>query len=1154
MKKKIALILASAMAISTVLPMNVFGAVVNSGVTPSQGPIPKETLLYDRLLQDIDPELQPTPLPVPTNVTNRKGSDLNLRLDYELKDGNANTFQVNLEKADWAFENENTATGAVELNYNDTFSYYNSSTKRYTYAGASYGIQRAIVEAVKAANGITTTAGVNIPDVKQIDAAFAGIAYQEAIESPNSTTYSHTHENQTLNNRVENNGVLGTHTSNTPVPVAFGYVEDPANPGTYIFETSTSRSYYPGTVDHAVDDIIKSLFVMYNKVGTAQDLGLRILTVYNTAGDPTSGINELETLKNYDRFHTAIKTGIYQKAGVYGSADYYMDISGLYKTTATVTILNKISQQVINEMNGNYYNTYNAFVRIPLVAKTHKDASGDIKVNATSVGTNNTVIVGGTFTLGSLLDAATSVTVSVGEVTTERDTFIIDKLILKENLIGSIRGNRGKTPPTGYTDSDPDFSREGNLGNNELGNEGPIMITAPAGYKFLIPDPDKTKKTTDGKVLVDGGLIKTPINVTFEDNGRTYTRKIGNFDATGDLKINNSPVPANTTTNITDAGYGKLANGGTMSYGYHVTSGANAYRSIVITTGADFQPSTSHTGTMFIENLQLINYGGDINYGEDVKITVRGGGVKEQTITVGKRVDRGVSLRIDTGSGHAPYNAVTNLVSGRFEPYTLNPETMTNDRVYTNVNANDKTHRTARVIFEELTSNSWWAERKTTFTLPEGVKFIKVDVIDSSLIYANSKENNSTVVIPGISKGVVPNLGEYVTKSGNNSHDKVWVDDNVLTIESTTKDRVGKAKIVMDIWVSVEADYAPGADKKDITLTVDGDFSIPANEEAPAPLVIATAQAPVTVDAKVTNVKIGFQVVPTADVTLTENFAGALQKDKTIVLSMDKFVTSTGGLILTDDYKDNFTISTGNITLGKKSGNVIVTKASTTASTIKFSDVAVSIDRTVPFSNKNAYKLIAGGSAIAANSHANDSRISKGLNGDNRATFGTKGIAVDYLKVATGSSDVLTEEVKVTIGENTYTMNGVEKEMDAAAYLTEDGNTMVPIRFVANALGVQDTDIVWDDSIKRVTIFLGDSGRSVQWTANNDTMKVNGADITMVGANNQKVTPEIVDSRLYIPFRQIGRAFGVTVDWDPAPPGTAIFNPTQLVETAAAAE
>ena len=112
-----------------------------------------------------------------------------------------------------------------------------------------------------------------------------------------------------------------------------------------------------------------------------------------------------------------------------------------------------------------------------------------------------------------------------------------------------------------------------------------------------------------------------------------------------------------------------------------------------------------------------------------------------------------------------------------------------------------------------------------------------------------------------------------------------------------------------------------------------------------------------------------------------------------------------------------------------------------------------------------------------------------------------------------------------TIGETTYTLNGEEMTMDVAPYIKND-RTFLPVRFVSNAVGVSDDNILWNDATKTVTILKGD--RTVQMTINSKIMKVNGADVAI------DVAPEIKADRTMLPIRALSTALGCEILWDDA--------------------
>ena len=69
----------------------------------------------------------------------------------------------------------------------------------------------------------------------------------------------------------------------------------------------------------------------------------------------------------------------------------------------------------------------------------------------------------------------------------------------------------------------------------------------------------------------------------------------------------------------------------------------------------------------------------------------------------------------------------------------------------------------------------------------------------------------------------------------------------------------------------------------------------------------------------------------------------------------------------------------------------------------------------------------------------------------------------------TATTDTLT--VQTTIGNSTISVNGANSTMDVAPVLI-DGRTLVPVRFVSEALGAE---VEWDATTRTVTIFPGDA-------------------------------------------------------------------------------
>jgi len=110
-----------------------------------------------------------------------------------------------------------------------------------------------------------------------------------------------------------------------------------------------------------------------------------------------------------------------------------------------------------------------------------------------------------------------------------------------------------------------------------------------------------------------------------------------------------------------------------------------------------------------------------------------------------------------------------------------------------------------------------------------------------------------------------------------------------------------------------------------------------------------------------------------------------------------------------------------------------------------------------------------------------------------------------------------------TVDSRQYTLWGTAKEMDVAPYI-EDSRTYVPIRYAAYAMGLTDSDIVWDEAARVVTLTKG--GSTVKLFVGSYNMWVNGIPTPM------DVVPEIRAGRTFLPVAWVAGAFRQTAIWD----------------------
>lgn len=253
-------------------------------------------------------------------------------------------------------------------------------------------------------------------------------------------------------------------------------------------------------------------------------------------------------------------------------------------------------------------------------------------------------------------------------------------------------------------------------------------------------------------------------------------------------------------------------------------------------------------------------------------------------------------------------------------------------------------------------------------------------------------------------------------------------------------------------------------------------------------------------------------------VLLKETKAGEWIQGEKIVLALEESNIKYSGL-------PEVWVTSGDLRLGEAVivGNRIeipVIRSSHTASTVVMRDFKVTVDRTIATGN---YSLEVGGGAFTSLATSQD--IMPIVQG----TF----IQINETSIQTPSkpNDVITPEEEVeegltqvsfTLGQTTYQSGDKLKEMDAAPY-GSNGRTMLPIKYVAEALGISAADIHWNNTTKTVTVY-GEQIVTIQ--LGSYVMGVNGEEITM------SATPEAVNGRIFVPVAEISRAMNITTHWD----------------------
>lgn len=116
------------------------------------------------------------------------------------------------------------------------------------------------------------------------------------------------------------------------------------------------------------------------------------------------------------------------------------------------------------------------------------------------------------------------------------------------------------------------------------------------------------------------------------------------------------------------------------------------------------------------------------------------------------------------------------------------------------------------------------------------------------------------------------------------------------------------------------------------------------------------------------------------------------------------------------------------------------------------------------------------------------------------------------------------------IGQNSYEAGGQKFPMDVAPYI-RNGRSYVPIRYLANALGVSDQEISWDQATRTATLSRGNLSLKLQVGSCFLAREVAGQSPVLLVMD---VVPEVRSGRLFLPGRFVAAWLGYAAAWDAA--------------------
>ena len=435
--------------------------------------------------------------------------------------------------------------------------------------------------------------------------------------------------------------------------------------------------------------------------------------------------------------------------------------------------------------------------------------------------------------------------------------------------------------------------------------------------------------------------------------------------------------------------------------------------------------------------------------------------------------------------------------------------------IYSGVNVanegitDDSDHEALEVTLEEPTAGTLDAKKVLTMELPDGVYATAVEVGQ------NDFGADATAFAAAYKKG---------------DYEKFEFARRTLTATPETNKDGGKLEFTLKLVAE------PGF-TGDVTLKVDGAGMDKAQE-----VKIAKFVSPYTVEASQNDLIIDYRntKVPT-NIVVKEAEDGLWKKGSEFKFSLDRNIDTENDATYTVDDKSDLEVKKIKNDLGFR-----VDKESGDAATVTISDISLYMSRNLAAGAYDLQLDTTGSNefmkqAILAPTGVKTEEATvkyQYYNNDDSFNHVVKEGFVNIITAGRDQDDAsFTKKVVVPVGEK-YIIAGEEQvALDVPAYISAAGYTMLPVRAVATALGINNNNVLWNQASRTVTILYGQ--RIITMVAGQKVVTVNGNTIPA------SATVQIKDGRTFLPMRDLATALGVTdITWDAATK-TATMNGNQ---------
>ena len=458
--------------------------------------------------------------------------------------------------------------------------------------------------------------------------------------------------------------------------------------------------------------------------------------------------------------------------------------------------------------------------------------------------------------------------------------------------------------------------------------------------------------------------------------------------------------------------------------------------------------------------------------------------------------------------------------------------------IYSGVNVanygitDDSDHVSLEVTLKESAAGALDVKKAIDLDLPDGVYVTDVDL---------TKTDNAATALNGNTQTAInKNDFKEAYKKGDEKGFEFARRTFVATDDRNIND---KMELSFKLTLIAEPDF-----EGDVKLKLSGDGFDKAQE-----VTIAKFVKPYTVEAAQNDLIIDYRntKVPT-NVVVKEAEEGLWKKDQMDFNFNVDYMTFEDDATYTVDDKSDLEVKA---LKGTKMGFKVTDESSDTAAAVTISDVSLYMSRSIAagaydldLMTAPGQKMLTEEALCTASDDGEAKKAGEYYVADVIDMKYDKGWEDKFYTVKEGFINVITagrdqddasftKKVVVPVGEK-YLIAGEEQvALDVPAYISAQGYTMLPVRAVATALGINNNNVLWNQASKTVTILYGQ--RIITMVAGQKVVTVNGNTIPA------SATVQIKDGRTFLPMRDLATALGVTdITWDAATK-TATMNGNQ---------